>query len=328
MLRATLTESEIRRAIGQPEEGDRVVDGVAPLSFAAERCLYFINNRVTPEVRESLAARRGCIVIARNGSMETGDGAGDWGDCLVIEAADPRAAIARVLGFIRSERRQPPLVTGRSISPTAVISPLASVEGDVEIGDGVIIEPFCTVGPDVRIGHRSIIRSGARIYPRVAIGEESDIGSNAVVGHQGFGFVRDENVDKTRIPHLGGVVIGSHVDIGALSTVPSGTIAPTIVEDYAKVDDHVHVGHNVRVASNASVTAGVIIGGHAVIESNAWVGMNCSIRDGRRVGPHALVGMDASVQHDLAENMVARAPRPDVRAREDDDRSAIGFPPR
>jgi UDP-3-O-[3-hydroxymyristoyl] glucosamine N-acyltransferase LpxD len=330
VLRAKLEESEIRRAIGQREEGDRVVEGdrgvegVAPLSFAADRCLYFINKRVTPDLREALAARRGCIVIAPLGSAN----AGDWGDCLVIEAADPRAAIARVLGFIRSERRQPPLVTGRSISPTAVISPLASVEGDVEIGDGAIIEAFCTVGPDVRIGRGSIIRSGARIYPRVAIGEESDIGSNTVVGHHDLGMVRDENGNKTRIPHLGGVIIGSHVDIGALATVPSGTIAPTIVEDYAKIGDHVHVAHNVRVANNASVTPGVIVGGHAVIETNAWVGINSTIREGRRVGPHALVGMDASVQHDLAEKMVARAPRPDVRAREDDDLAGIGFPRR
>ena len=328
MLHAMLTESEIRRAIGQGEEGnrvgDRVIDGIAPLGIAAERCLYFVNKRVTPDVREALAALRGCIVIAPGGSAK----AGDWGDCLVIEAADPRAAIARVLGFVRSERRQPPWVTGRSISPTAVISPLALVEGDVEIGDGAIIEPFCMVGPDVRIGRGSIIRSGARIYPRVAIGEECDIGSNTVIGHHDLGMVRDENGNKTRIPHLGGVIIGSHVDIGALTTVPSGTIAPTIVEDYAKIGDHVHVAHNARVANNASATPGVIIGGHAVIETNAWVGINSTIREGRRVGPYALVGMDASVQHDLAENMVARAPRPDVRARDDEDPSTIGFPQR
>jgi UDP-3-O-[3-hydroxymyristoyl] glucosamine N-acyltransferase len=316
-----LEEREIRRAIGQREEGDRVVDGVAPLSIAADRCLYFINKRVTPDMREPLAARSGCIVIAPNGSTE----AGDWGDCLVIEAPDPRAAIARVLGFIRSEGRLRPLVTGRAISPTALISPFAVVEGDVEIGDDVIIEPFCVIGPDVHIGRGSIIRSGTRIYPRVAIGEETDIGSNTVVGHHDFGFVRDENGNKTRIPHLGGVIIGSNVDIGALTTVASGTIVPTVVEDYAKIGDHVQVGHNVRIANNASVTGSVIIGGHAVIESNAWVGMNSSIRDGRRVGPNALVGMDASVQHDLAGNAVARAPRPDVREREDDDPSAIGF---
>ena len=140
--------------------------------------------------------------------------------------------------------------------------------------------------------------------------------------------MRDEIGNKTRIPHLGGVMIGSHVEIGALSTVLSGTIMPTIVEDYAKIDDHVHVGHNVRVARGASVTAGVVIGGSAIIEAEAWVGMNSSIRDGRRVGSCALVGMDGSIQEDLAANSIARAPRADVKERPDDDRSVIGFPQR
>jgi UDP-3-O-[3-hydroxymyristoyl] glucosamine N-acyltransferase len=321
VLRATLHEQEIRRVIGLPGAGDRVVEGVAPLDEASDGCLYFINRKVTTAIRESLAGRRGCIVIAPNGSAL----AGELGDCLVLEAADPRAAIAKVLGFIRAERRQQPLVAARNISPSAVVSPLAVVEGHVEIGDGAVIEPFCMVGPEVRIGRGSILRSGVRVYPRVSIGVESVVGANTVVGHEGYGFVRDETGNKTRIPHLGGVEIGSHVEVGALVTVISGTITPTIIEDYAKIDDHVHVGHNVRVARSASVTAAVVIGGHAIIEEEAWVGINSSIRDGRRVGSRALVGMDVSVQHDLPDDTVSRAPRPDVRTRPDDDRAAIGF---
>jgi len=235
----------------------------------------------------------------------------ELGDCLILEATDPRAAIAKVLEFIRAERRQRPLVADGTISPGAVISPFAVVEGNVEIGEGVVIEPFCMLGPDVRIGRGSTLQSGVRIYPRVSIGEKTVIGSNTVVGHAGYGFVRDEIGSKTRIPHLGGVVIGSYVDIGALVTVPSGMITPTIIEDYAKVDDHVHVAHGVRVARSASVTAAVVIGGSSAIEAEAWVGINSSIRDGRRVGARSLVGMDVSVQQDLAENAVARAPRPD-----------------
>jgi UDP-3-O-[3-hydroxymyristoyl] glucosamine N-acyltransferase len=114
-------------------------------------------------------------------------------------------------------------------------------------------------------------------------------------------------------------------ELGALVTVPGGTIAPTIVEDYAKIDDHVHVAHNVRIERSVSVTAGAVIAGHAVVETEAWIGINSSIRDGRRVGSHALVGMDASVQHDLLDAAVARAPRPTIGARPDDDRSGIGF---
>ena len=322
MLRATLLESEIRRVIGAPGEGDLVVDGVANLDSAEDRCLYFINHEVPTSVRESLAARSGCIAIARHGSS-LADALGTW---RVLEVAQPRAAIAKVLGFIRAERRQQQWLKARRIAPGAAISPLAVVDGNVEIAEGVIVEPFCTIGPDVAIGRGTVVRAGARIYERVSIGEQSVIGANSVIGSDGYGFVRDEAGNKTRIPHLGGVIIGSHVEIGALSVVQYGTISPTIIEDYVKIDDNVEVAHNAHIARGVSITGGVVVGGSAVIEEEAWIGINSSICNGRRVGPRSLVGMDASVQHDLAGNAVAVARPAHVGTRNaDDDENAIGF---
>ena len=320
VLHATLSETEIRRAIGFPGDGNLVVEGLAPLNAPADRCLYFINKPITDSVRESLASRQDCIVITRKGAVT-----GDLGTCVVLEVADPRLAIANILKFVVDQQRQPPLVSERKVEPGSMVSPLAVVADKVEIGSGVVIEPFCIVEDDVRIGRGSVVRSGARIHSRVVIGEESIIGVNTVIGHQGFGFVRDGDGGKRRIPHLGGVVIGSQVEIGALTTVPSGTIDPTIIEDGAKIDDHVHVGHNVRVARGASVTAAVIIAGSVIIEEEAWVGINSSIRDGLRVGVRSLVGMDSSVQQDVPDNSVSRAPRPDVTTRSDDDGASIGF---
>lgn len=320
MLRVTLHEREVRRAIGLAGEGERVVDGVAPLHDGADRCLYFINMDVDDATRAMLASRKGCIVIAAPGSAE-----GDWGDCVVLEHADPRAAIAKVLDLIRREGRVAPFVTTRAIDAGAAVSPLAVIEGTVEIGEGSLIEPFCVIGPDVRIGRRTIVRAGVRIFPRVEIGDDCLIGPHAVIGDEGFGFVRDERGNKTRIPHLGGVIIGSSVHIGASSTVDSGTILPTIVEEHAKIDDHVYVSHNSRVGRNASLTPGVILGGHSTIEAEAWVGLNSSIRDGKRVGEHALVGMDVSVQDDLPDHAVARAPKPRVGVRDGGQGEAIGF---
>jgi UDP-3-O-[3-hydroxymyristoyl] glucosamine N-acyltransferase len=320
VIRATLHEQEIRRAVGAPGDGDRLVDGVATLDTVEDRCLIFVNDKVVPDaVRDSLSTRRGCIAIARKGFTLDGD-------CVVIESSDPRAAISRVLGFILAERRQLPFVTVRAIAPSAVISPLAVIEGDVEVGDDVLIEPFCVIGPDVRIGRGSIIRSGVRLHPRVTIGEESVIHANSVLGHDGYGFVRDEGGNKTRMAHLGGVIIGAHVGIGPLASVAAGTIVPTIVEDYAKLGDFVCVGHNVHIGRNASLTAHIILAGHCVIETEAWIGVNASIGEGRRVGAHALVGMDVSVQSDVPDHAIARAPRPDVKPRpDDDDLLGIGF---
>ncbi|HEX8452038.1 MAG TPA: hypothetical protein VF647_08075 [Longimicrobium sp.] len=321
MIHARITESEIRRLLRLPDGGDREVRAVGTLDESYDDCLYFVNTEVKAPLRERFAERRGCIVIARVGSARSGD----WGDCVVVECHDPRAAIGRVLGLIRVEGRQPPLVAERNISPEAMVSPLAVTEGNVEIGEGALIEPFCVIGPDVRIGKGTIIRSGVRLFPRVEIGDETVIGANTVIGHDGYGYVRNEEGNKEHIPHLGGVKIGSHVEISALTVVHAGVIVPTTVEDHAKVGELNIVAHNCRVGRGASVTAGVMMGGRSVIGAEAWVGLNASIRDGGRVGERALVGMDVSVQEDIPDGAVARAPRPDVQPRTDIDPAAIGF---
>jgi UDP-3-O-[3-hydroxymyristoyl] glucosamine N-acyltransferase LpxD len=322
MVRATLHEQEIREAIGVPGEGDLVVDGVSALETLEDRCVCFANLGLPDGAGESLARRTGCILIVPSGSAPIGD----VGSCRVLETADPRAAVAKVLGLVRSLGRQPPLVESGQISPQARISPLAVLEGVVSIAEGVEIEPFCTVGPDVSIGRGSVLAAGARVYPRVSIGEDSAIGPNAVIGHEGLGFVRDDAGNKVRIPHLAGAVIGSHVEVGALTHVQAGVITPTTIEDHAKIDTVVVIGHGARVGRGASVTGGVVMAGSSVVGEEAWIGINSSVREGRQIGSHALVGMDASVQQDVPEDAIARAPRPEVEPRpRDDDREAIGF---
>ena len=318
MVRATLHEQEIRRAIGAPGDGDHVVDGVATLDDVHDRCLFWLARPPGDEQRDALAGARDGIVIAPPGTRLPG--------CRVLETPDPRRAIAQVLELVRAEGRQPPWVQSRAIDPSARISPLAVVEGDVVVGENVDIGPFCTVGPDVSIGAGTRLEAGVRVFPRVAIGARTTIGANAVIGSEGFGYVRDADGIKRRMPQLGGVVIGDDVDVCALAAVQCGAIAATTIEDHAKIDHLVLVAHGARVERGATVTAGTIVGGSAVIGADAWVGINASVRDGRRVGASALVGMDASVQDDLPDDAVARAPRPGVAPRPaDDDRAGIGF---
>jgi UDP-3-O-[3-hydroxymyristoyl] glucosamine N-acyltransferase LpxD len=322
MVRATLNEQEIREVIGVPGEGELVVDCVAPLDAPEDRSLCFVGGELGDEAREALRALSGCIVIAPNGSELSGE----LGSCVVLEHRDPRAAMARVLGLIEALERQAPWVEAGEIAPGANVSPLALVDDRARIGAGVQIGPFCTVGPDVSIGAGSVIDAGARIGPRVSIGEQFYAGPNAVIGCEGLGFVRDENGNKTRIPHLAGVLIGSHVEVGALAAVQGGVITPTTIEDHAKLDNVTGIGHGVRVCRGASLAGGASVAGSAVVGEEAWIGINSSVRDGRRIGARALVGMDASMQQDLPDDAIARAPRPDVAARpDDDDPSKIGF---
>jgi UDP-3-O-[3-hydroxymyristoyl] glucosamine N-acyltransferase LpxD len=322
VLCVTLSENEIRKAIGLAEEGDRIINAVAPLGATADRCLYFVNKVLSASIHESLSGLQNCIVIAPIGSGLKDN----LGKCVVLEVENPRLAIAKVLSLIVNLRKQETWLSERKVEDGVSVSPWAVVDQFVELGAGAVIEPFCVVEADVSIGRGTILRSGVKIHSRVRIGDHSVIGPNSVVGHPGYGFVRDELGNKTRIPHLGGVIVGSHVEIGALVSIPSGTISPTTVEDRAKIDDHVHVGHNVRVGKSASVTAGVVISGSAVVDEEAWIGVNSSIRDGRRVGSHCLVGMDSSIQQNIQDYGVTRAPRPEISTRPADvDSLSIGF---
>ena len=309
MIQATLHEQEIRDAISVPGAGDLVVDALAALDEAADRRLYWCRPDAVAQADQALEGRSGCIVIVAEGSVPEGALA----NCRVLEVRDPRAAVARILGLVRELGRQPAWVETREISADAEISPHAVIEGNVRIGEGVVIGPFCTVGPEVSIGRGSVLHPGVRLYPRVSIGEESMIGPNSVAGFEFAGFVRDDSGNRVLMPQLAGVIIGSHVDIGPLTAIGSGALKPTILEDHVKVGGLTAVAHGVRVERGAHVTTGVILGGSSVIGTEAWIGINSSIRDGRRVGSDALVGMDVSVQRDLSDRAVARAALPDIR---------------
>jgi len=322
MVRATLRESEIRRAIGLPAGGDLVVNGVAALEAAEDGVLSFINHELSAGERDALRARKRCIFIAPAAASLTGMPA----DSRVLEVSQPRAAIARVLSFVRAERRAEPWLTTRSIAANAVVSPHAVLAGNVHLADGVVIEAFCTIGPDASIGRDTIVRAGARIGERVIIGERCVIGPNTVVGEEGYGFVRGDDGNKQRIPHLGGIVIGSDVEIDALSVIQYGTIDPTRIEDHAKLGMMIGVGHNARIGRGASLTAGIIVGGSADIGEEVWMGVNSTVRNGRRVGARSLVGMDASIQRDVADRSVAVARPAHLGKRSaEDDASVIGF---
>ncbi len=168
------------------------------------------------------------------------------------------------------------------------------------------IDPTATIGPGVAIGKNVVIGARTRVSANVTIGDETRIGadcfikSGSVIGDPGFGFERDEDGTPIRMLHFGGVVIGDRVEVGSLDTVVCGTLGPTVVEDDVKIDDHVHVGHNVRIGKKALVTACAELGGGVVVGEAAWIGPNVSILERVTIGDRAFVGLGAVVLRDVA----------------------------
>lgn len=172
-----------------------------------------------------------------------------------------------------------------------------------KIGVGTIIEPFVYIDSDVRIGDNCIIQSGARIYRNVVIGDNVTIKANSVIGSHGFGVEKDKDGKTYMIPHIGGVVIEDNVQIGALTTVCSGTINPTVIGEHTKIDDHVHIGHNVKIGKSVIVTACAEIC-RSDIDDEVWIGPNSSIIQGVKIGKKALIGIGSVVTKDIAAGSV------------------------
>lgn len=167
------------------------------------------------------------------------------------------------------------------VHPTARVAPSAVIEGNVVIGEGTVV------------GANAVVRAGTRI------GRSCEIKSCAVIGDSGFGFERDEKGRPLRMMHLGGVRIGDNVEVGALTTVVRGALGDTVLEDYVKVNDHVHIAHNCHIGEGAMIGACADLSGSLRVGRNVWIAPNCSIRQKLVIGDEAFIGIGAVVVRDV-----------------------------
>jgi UDP-3-O-[3-hydroxymyristoyl] glucosamine N-acyltransferase len=153
-----------------------------------------------------------------------------------------------------------------------------------------------------RIGQVSRVHPSAVIGENVTVGANCRIGPGAVIGEPGFGYIRDETGRWVAKDHDRGVIIADDVVIGANTCVDCGSWRDTVIEAGARIDNLVHVAHNVRVGANAVVVAKAMLAGSCEIGEGAWVGPGVMILQRVTVGARALVGMGAVVLKDVQED--------------------------
>lgn len=136
-------------------------------------------------------------------------------------------------------------------------------------------------------------------YECVEFGKNVRIGPNCTIGFNGFGFEQDEDGSYLRFPHIGKVIIGDNVEIGANTCIDRGALGDTIIGEGTKIDNLVHVAHNVKIGKNCMIIALTCLGGGVIIEDGAYVGIGASIRNQRKIGEKAFIGMGAVVVKDV-----------------------------
>ncbi|MBK1813405.1 hypothetical protein JHL18_22540 [Clostridium sp. YIM B02505] len=216
---------------------------------------------------------------------------------IVIIVEKPRLEYAKILNYILKRE----IKTLKPYEPSGEGYVMGQ---NVKIGQGTRIEPFVFIGHNCSIGERCIIKSGAKIRDNVVVGNDSIIKENSVIGDEGFGMERDEKGVPFRIPHLGGVVLGNNVEVGALVSIAQGTIEPTVIEDDVKIDDCVFIAHNCRVGKGSYIIANSEISGSVNIGENTWIGPNTSIINGVSIGSNVTIGIGSVVLRNVQDNEV------------------------
>lgn len=187
-----------------------------------------------------------------------------------------------------------------TIKKTNSIHPRATVHDEAELGLNVHIGPNVYIGKSV-IGENTIIEGNCFIYDNVKIGKNCHIQPNSTIGAAGFGYVKDQSNIPIRVPHFGGVIIGDNVDIGASTCIDRGTLGNTIIQDNVKIDNLVHVAHNVHVGQGAYIIANAMIGGSTSIAENVWIAPSASLINKISITKNSVIGMSAVVTKDVVE---------------------------
>ncbi|MBR3915913.1 MAG: UDP-3-O-(3-hydroxymyristoyl)glucosamine N-acyltransferase [Bacteroidaceae bacterium] len=264
------------------------IDNIADVEHTTEHTLDWVNPSKAnkQDIAESSRAMVMLVdeAVVYSGTMQ------QKGKTLIY-VNDPKLALVHIGNEFFIEKHV------AEIHPTAIIDPEAI------IGENVYIGPSCIVGKAV-IGNGTSLAANVRIYDNVKIGRDCYIKEGAVIGGAGFGYVIDENGNRLRFPHIGGVILGNNVDIGSNSCIDRGALSDTIIEDYVKIANLCQIAHNVRIGRNSMIVACSQISGSCRIGKNVWIGPNVTVRDWRKIGDNALVGIGATVVCDIPGNEV------------------------
>jgi UDP-3-O-[3-hydroxymyristoyl] glucosamine N-acyltransferase len=209
----------------------------------------------------------------------------------------PRLTFARAAKLLRDRDRN------RAIHPSAVVSASAKLGKNVAIGprailgEKVTVDDETTIGPGAVIEDNAVIGNHCRIDANVTIYEGTTIGNRvvvqagAVLGSEGFGYVRDAQTGRyEQSPQIGRLIIEDDVEIGANSTVDRGALDETRIRRGAKNDNLVHIGHNCQIGENVIIAAQTGLSGSVTIEDDVIMGGQVGIGDHARVEAGAMIG--------------------------------------
>ncbi len=286
----TWTAAELAKAIDARVEGDGALEisGVAAPERAGSKELIYVEDA---KFAERAAASKASCVVAAEGIALPGK--------TILRSRKSKVSFAKAAALLMERA---PIAVG--IHPTAIVAPLARIGANVGIGPYAVIGEDVHVGDGTQIGAHSVIGAGSwigencRIHPRVTfyagvrVGNRVEIHAGAVLGADGFGYAFDGE-RYWKFPQAGLVEIADDVEIGANTTIDRGSLDDTRIAEGVKLDNLVHVGHNVQIgahtviAAQTGISGSSKLGNHVVVGGQVGIADHCTLEDGAIAGAQA-----------------------------------------
>jgi UDP-3-O-[3-hydroxymyristoyl] glucosamine N-acyltransferase len=261
-------------------KNDLVISQAGSLEEAKEHSITWIKPG---HDISKLIGRKNLLVVCNYETYEQGKVLEDENAFLI--ASEPRYLFSKIVNNFFSS-------TQSGIHASAII------HEDAVIGENCFIGPFCYIGKS-SLGNNVRLHGNCFIYDEVRIGNDVTIHAGTVIGSDGFGYTRNEAGAVEKFPHLGGVEIGDDVEIGANTCIDRGSLGNTIIGNGVKIDNLVHIAHNVIIEENSFIIANAMIGGSTVVGRNAWIAPSASILQQLKIGDNALVGVGSVVRENI-----------------------------
>jgi UDP-3-O-[3-hydroxymyristoyl] glucosamine N-acyltransferase len=274
-------------------DGSAIVANVASSQSAGADSVVFVED--AKHLEAALASPAAAVIAGEFAANAKGKP--------LLITSQPRLAFARAARILHVKTDQ-----HRGIHSSAVVADTAHLGPNVRvgahawigervrIGDESIIGSGCVIGDGVEIGNRCRMDAHVAIYSGTTIGSRVVVQAGAVLGSEGFGYVRDAETGRyEQFPQVGRLVIEDDVEIGANATVDRGALDETRIRRGTKIDNLVHVGHNVQIGQDVVIAAQTGLSGSAVIEDQVIIGGQVGIADHVRIEQGAILGAQSGI---------------------------------
>ncbi len=283
------------------------VRGVAPIADAKPGQLAFYSTERNSAAFKILPidvlknTRATVILLQREQIADAPHGA------TLLITDSPRGNIVKILGEIYREKPRFGIHKRATIArgvffrkrKTVYVGQYATIERGAVIEADVKIYPGAYIGKNVTIGRGTIVQTGAHIE-NATVGAECVINAGAVIGKDGFGYTR-QNGHNVFIPHVGRVVLGDRVSVGANTCIDRGAMTDTMVGDGTKIDNLCQIAHGVVIGRECFLAAGVGLAGGTVIGDRVLLGGHVGIANGVKIGNDAEVGANSGVFRNIPD---------------------------